>query len=394
MTLVIAILSAPFSVLTLCLAVELFAGLRPLRRETTSATSSRSAVIVVPAHNEQAILGPTLERLTIAASKTARILLVADNCTDMTAEIGRNAGVEVIERSDTDHRGKGFALDFARRHLETNPPEIVLIIDADCTTDARSIDQLIRCCLASRRPCQGTYLLEPRAESSPSVQLSSFAFFVRNVIRQRGLQRLIGRSHMVGTGMAFPWSIYRHADMATDNIVEDLKLGQDLAEAGDAPMFVEHAIVWGRAETETNTLAQRSRWEGGFLGNAVRHAPSLLIRSLARADLRGVWAAVDLMIPPLALLLFLDLLVIGIGAGAVFLAGAQFWPVIVLAVILIASAAGLVFSWWWGGSRFVTLAALAKIPLYVLWKLPLYMRLARVGSPKEWVRTDRGNFQG
>ena len=50
--------------------------------------------------------------------------------------------------------------------------------------------------------------------------------------------------------MALPWAVFSRAELATSNIVEDLKLGQELADAGHAPLFVEQATVWSAAETE------------------------------------------------------------------------------------------------------------------------------------------------
>src|SRR5213075_1226408 len=114
---------------------------------------------------------------------------------------------------------------FARQHLEREPPDLVIIIDADCVTDGQSLCALIQACVATGRPCQATNLQRPDATSSPSVQLSTFAFFIKNVIRQRALQRLAGRAHLLGTGMALPWSIFERSDLATSSIVEDLKLG-------------------------------------------------------------------------------------------------------------------------------------------------------------------------
>src|SRR6185503_8607207 len=93
-------------------------------------------------------------------------------------------------------------------------------------------------------------------------KLSTFAFFVKNVIRQRGLQRLAGRVHLLGTGIALPWKDFAAAQLATAEIVEDLKLGQELAEAGRPPRFIEGATISSNAETERNTLAQRCTWRG------------------------------------------------------------------------------------------------------------------------------------
>ena len=389
MTLIVALLLAPLIILTLCFAVEIFAGLRALPDGDVEPADTIAAVIIVPAHDEEFILQERLGALKTSAGNQAKILVVADNCSDCTANIGRTVGVEVIERDDPDKRGKGFALEFARKHLQLNPPDIVLVVDADCRMDGTSIGHLIARCAESKRPCQAMNVQLAAPDSSPVVQLSTFAFYVKNVIRQRALQRLSGRGQLLGTGMAFPWRVFVGADLATDDIVEDLKLGQELAQQGNGALFVEQARVSSDAETDRNTISQRRRWEGGFLRSALRLAPSLLARSLSRADWRGVWAAIDLMIPPIALLVLLDLVAL-IGAGLLtWLGGAHIWPLLILAAVLLLAALGLALVWRAGGLRFITLAALARAPLYVLWKIPMYLRFARGGAPEEWVRTSR-----
>ena len=387
-TFLIALVLAPLALLTFCFAVELFAGVKPLCREAAP-DERASAVIVVPAHNEAAILEGKLSGLVTAASGRARILLVADNCTDSTAEIARRLGVSVVERFDDERRGKGFALDFARKGLEANPPEVVLIVDADCTIDSQSIGRLVAWCSWSNRPCQAVNLQGPTRDASPAVQLSTFAFYIKNVVRQRALQRIAGRVHLLGTGMALPWPVFARAELATNHIVEDLKMGLELAEAGHGPLFVEDAAVWSSAETEKNTLAQRKRWEGGFLRTALRTGPEMLLRSLRRGDARGSWAAIDVLIPPFALLLTLDIAALASAVVATWLTNAAQWPLLVLGSSIALSCVGLVLAWINGGSRFVSLSGLARAPLYLLWKLPLYVGLVRRGAPQEWVRTNR-----
>src|SRR5437868_648918 len=148
-SLIVWLLVAPFTILTFCFAVEVFAGLRPLTQAESVWVGAPTAVIIVPAHDEEQILAERLGALKSAAEGLARILLVADNCSDLTAQIARHLGVEVIERAEPVRRGKGFALDFAKQHLRCAPPDIVLVIDADCTTDAASIDRLVVGCAAA-----------------------------------------------------------------------------------------------------------------------------------------------------------------------------------------------------------------------------------------------------
>ena len=387
-TLILALVLVPFALLTFCFAVEVLVGLRALPRTSSPEIGSATAVIIVPAHNEAAILGERLSALKQSAGRF-RILVVADNCTDSTAEIGRCVGVEVIERSDSERRGKGFALDFARRYLQPEPPDVVLIIDADCAMDAKSIELLIKRCAQVGSPCQATNLQLPSPAASPAVQLSTFAFFVKNVVRQRAMQRLAGRAHLLGTGMAFPWSIFERAALATGNIVEDLKLGQELALSGHAPEFVEQATVWSDAETVGGTLSQRSRWEGGFLQNAIGSGPAMFAKSLVRRDAPGLWASINIMIPPFALLILIDLALLGLGALGVGAMGADEWPLFALGGALVLAGAALALAWIAGGSRFVSLGGLVQVPLYLVWKLPMYLGFARRGAPKEWTRTGR-----
>jgi cellulose synthase/poly-beta-1,6-N-acetylglucosamine synthase-like glycosyltransferase len=389
-SLLIALILTPLAFLTSGFAIELFAGVKPLRQQVAPDAHAK-AVIIVPAHDEATILEGKLSALIAAASGRARILLVADNCKDSTAEIARRLGATVVERFDIERRGKGFALDFARQSLQSAPPDVVLVVDADCTIDGDSISRLVASCASTGRPCQAVNLQTPTPNASPAVQLSTFAFYIKNVVRQRALHRISGRVHLLGTGMALPWTIFARAELATDHIVEDLKMGLELAEAGHRPFFVEDAAVWSCAETEKNTLAQRRRWEGGFLQNALRTGPKMLLRSIARGDVRGTWAAIDVLIPPFALLLMVDIFALTATAFVTWLAGAAAWPALVLASSVALAGGGLALAWLSGGLRFVSLGGLARAPLYLLWKLPLYLGLARRGAPKEWVRTGRGD---
>lgn len=389
MTFVIAILLLPFTVLTLCFAVELFVGLRALPQSPRGNAGS-CGTVVVPAHNEEDVLAASLQQLTDAANAArVRILVVADNCSDSTTDIARRAGVAVVERQDQSRRGKGFALDFARQHLAGDPPDVILIVDADCRIDGPSLAALADACAATGRPCQATNLQEPSRDASPAVQLSTFAFFIKNVVRQRALQRLAGRTHLLGTGMALPWAVFLEASLATDNIVEDLALGQELSEKGHAPLFIEDATVWSSAETEANTLSQRRRWEGGFLQNAFQFGPAMLGRALAKGDVGGVWASINTLIPPLALLFLLDLAALLLAAALTAAAHSSAWPLLVLLAALTLAMVGLGLAWRTGGSRFVSLSGLARIPFYVAWKIPMYLGFARRGAPKEWQRTGR-----
>ncbi|HJR82443.1 MAG TPA: glycosyltransferase family 2 protein [Sphingomicrobium sp.] len=381
MTALIAILLAPLALLTTFFVVEVLAGLSPTGA-TRRGPSGATAVVIVPAHDEEAVIGETLARLKEAVGDEMRILVVADNCTDSTAEHARLPGVDVVERNDPDLRGKGHALAFAADRLADVQPDVLVVLDADCTIDGSSLRALVEAAASSGRPAQAINLLKPDRAASPLVQLSTFAFMLKNLVRQRGLQRLAGRVHLTGTGMAMPFGLFRASAEVRSSIVEDLALGLELAGRGCAPQLVEDAFVWSGGSSEQGTLIQRRRWEGGFLATAARYGPKTILAG-------SVLAGLDLLVPPLALFAALNLVALAVAAVVTLVSGAAWWPIVVQAFLLAGAGGAVLAAWVREGRLFVSLGVLARIPLYVLWKLPMYLGFARRGAPDEWLRTGR-----
>ena len=388
-TIIILLLLLPAGVVTLMFVAEVLVGLPRPRRGGSRSKAAPRTMIIIPAHDEEAIIGRTLEGLAQAGVPGSDILVVADNCIDATADVARAAGVRVAERQDQQRRGKGFALAFARDVLANDPPDVVIVLDADCATDERSVGALAHAAAASGRPVQAINLLRPDKTAPPLVQISTFAFMLKNLVRQRGLQRLAGRVHLTGTGMALPWPLFAKARLATASIVEDIKLGIELADAGHAPMLVHEANVWSSPADAAGTLVQRRRWEGGFLSTMRQAAPPALMRALRRFDPRGLMAGLDLCVPPLALLGAINAGLLLFGVVLTFLLGAGWWPVLLHGGVLLAAASAVLLVWVREGRSFLAGRELLKLPLYVLWKLPMYVGLKRKGAPEEWLRTGR-----
>jgi len=385
-TALVAILLAPLALLTAFFALELIIGLWRSRVASHRPTGA-SAVVVIPAHDEALVIGETLKSLQAALGDRMRILVVADNCTDSTAELAREAGIEVIERHDLERRGKGFALAFAADHLRSNPPDVFAVMDADCATDASSLKALVDSAFA--RPSQAINLLRADRKASPLVQLSTFAFMIKNLVRQRGLQRLAGRVHLTGTGMAMPFELFQASGRVRSSVVEDLALGLELSDSGHPPVLVTNAFVWSGGSTEEGTLTQRRRWEGGFIATSLRWGPREVLRGVSRGKLRAILSGLDLMIPPLALFAILNVAILILASVLTAVFDAGWWPVVVEVVLLTLALVALLTAWLREGRTFISFGALARLPLYLVWKLPMYLGLARGGAPKEWLRTGR-----
>src|SRR5262245_15751555 len=293
------------AILVAMFLLEIIAGiLLPSRKRTVRSHSMRPRVaVLVPAHNERAGIDATIHDVTAQLRPGDRILVVADNCTDDTAAVAASAGAEVVERRDLARIGKGFALDYGLQHLRAEPPEIVIFIDADCRLRPGAIEQLAVVCGETGRPVQSLYLMTSPAEGKINHRVAEFAWRVRNWVRPLGLSALGLPCRLTGAGMAFPWDAICTIELASPEIAEDQKLGPDLTVAGHAPLFCQDAIVTSQFQTSVEgARTQRLRWEHGHLGLILTLVPRLIGQAIMRRHAGLFGLALDLAIPPLALL--------------------------------------------------------------------------------------------
>jgi cellulose synthase/poly-beta-1,6-N-acetylglucosamine synthase-like glycosyltransferase len=395
MTQVLVLVAVAFtawtSLLVALLAVEVLAGLTRDKR-SDGASSNRHApayVILIPAHDEGGLIGRTVAEARKQASPAARVLVVADNCSDTTAAEARTAGAEVVERTDAGRRGKGFALAFGVEHLRSAPPAVVVILDADCTAAPGSLDLLAMRAEAAGRPMQALNLMLAAPGASLRTRMAAFAWAVHNDLRPRGLRRLGLPCHLMGTGMALPWECMDAVSIESDHVAEDLQLGLRLARAGLAAQFCPDARVESWFPADAGGLdTQRRRWEHGHLSMIVSTVPRTLWSGIVSRRGEAVALALDLLVPPLALLAMLIAASAAVGAwmsSRDILVG---WSAIPLVVTPCVFAATILLAWWRAGRQWVSLAELLTVPWYMLRKLPLYA-LFLVRRQKAWVRTSR-----
>ena len=132
-----------------------------IRGRELSGTPRRAAfAIVIPAHNEEGGIAATLEALASVGAPQGAVIVVADNCTDATAEVAARCGALALVRNDAERRGKGYALDFAVRHLRADPPEVVVFLDADCRLSNGALPLLVELACARRQPVQACYEMQ------------------------------------------------------------------------------------------------------------------------------------------------------------------------------------------------------------------------------------------
>jgi cellulose synthase/poly-beta-1,6-N-acetylglucosamine synthase-like glycosyltransferase len=348
--------------------------------------------ILIPAHNEASEIGATVKALLPQLNRCDQLIVIADNCTDETAAIARQQGATVLERQNLQQRGKGYALDYGLHQLSADPPDVVVMVDADCRVEPGGIEKIAQQAATRQKPVQALYLMETPPTPSPKDSISALAFLVKNLVRPLGLTQLGQPCLLTGTGMAFPWGVLQTISLASGNIVEDMQLGLDLAIAGYAPYFCGAAQVTGvlpqQAEAATS---QRTRWEHGHLQTLLTQVPRLVKAALSqqRGDLLAL--ALDLSVPPLSLLVMLWLAATAI-AGLFSLFTGIWMPTLLFSVEGILIITAIVIAWVNFGRDKISGKTLLSVPFYVLWKIPLYF--AFVFKPqKDWVRTQRDSVQ-
>lgn len=364
------------------------AALRPHRKPVPREWRRLSVAVLVPAHNEEAGIARTVASVSSQLRAGDRLVVVADNCTDTTAAVARTAGAEVTERCDGTRRGKGYALDWGLRWLSEAPPEVVVIIDADCMLAPGTIDDLARAAVSTRRPVQALDLMTAPDSSAVNLKVAEFAWRVKNWVRPLGLGALSLPCQLMGTGMAFTWPLLRSTGLASGDLVEDLKLGLDLALAGYPPLFCPSAVVTSEFPSSIAAARRQSeRWEHGHLMTILVIAPRLIAAALRRRDLTLVALVLDLAVPPLTLL---GLVMVATLVPASLLAAlgdsAALWADLTdLAAFIVA----LVVAWTRFGRDVVPARTLAAVAGFVWAKLPIYGRLLLRGPVAQWTRTDR-----
>ena len=336
--------------------------------------------VLVPAHNEEALIGRCIGSVLASAATGVDVLVVAHNCTDRTAAKAEAAGAQVLVLNDPGQTGKGCALRYGFSAILGRSSQGVLVIDADSVIDLGLVEGV------RRKLTRGVPAMQCRYEAFPSqdgrrAQLTALAFHAFNGIRPRGRARLGLSAGILGNGFALHRDVLRRFPFDSHSIVEDLEYHLTLVRANIRVEFIDTAVVYGElAATSKSSKTQRARWEGGRLRAMKRWAPRLLA-DVASGRFR--------LIEPL-----LDLLALPISSEVTLLLIAACLPITWLRLYVLAAFAVLLFhvtaAALTGPGFWVTMKALSTVPGYILWKLwifPEIWRTSRVNA--QWVRTER-----
>jgi len=373
--------------ITLPGSVELFglsaAALLPAKRPAAKAPLGPWRVaIVVPAHDEALSIGACIESLQHADHRDMQttIYVIADNCTDNTAELARLAGATVLERSNPAERGKGYALHYAFTRLEELGYDCVLVVDADTSVAPNFVVIAAGALREGAAAVQSRYLAR-NAEDTTRTRLMALALRAFNVVRPRGRHNLALSAGILGNGFGLRRETLQAVPYLASSVVEDLEYHINLVRSGRRVTFVDETAVFGEMPVRGQGVeTQRSRWEGGRLRMLYDKGPGLF-RDVLQGRLRCLEPLLELLLLPLAF--HVMLLVVAVFSPQTIVREIALAGILVVLFHLVVT---IVIGK--GGWR--DLSTLAGAPFYILWKLLLIPSLLRSASSKHaWVRTTR-----
>ncbi len=320
-------------------------------------------LVLVPAHDEERVIGATLDALGASLRPRDTLLVVADRCTDATASIARAHGALVLERGPAEEPGRAAARQAGLEHARDLGWDAVLMVDADSIVEPGFLD---RC---EETLATGADALQARSEAALGsglvAQASLAAFVLQGVTVPRGRDRLRCSVRLRGTGMVLRRPVVeRHRFRAPAS--EDLWYGLDLCLEGVLPRHVDSARLrsanvgtWRAAST------QKLRYEAGRM-SAAREFLVPLLRRRSRAALEAAWF---LATPPFATA------AASLLAGLALAAAARSWAAsAVMGALLLSLGVDLVVGLVAARAPARTYLALLAAPWYLAWKVPVQLR--------------------
>jgi cellulose synthase/poly-beta-1,6-N-acetylglucosamine synthase-like glycosyltransferase len=370
-----------------------------VRRGTTGPPAQGDRVprlryaVLVPAHDEAAVIGSTLE--SFARQRTAgaslSVHVVADNCSDDTVAIARAHGADVHERIDPERPGKGPALGWLLQQLRDRGDDFdaVIIMDADTTMGDGFLDVMDRELADADRSAWQAYYAVRAPETSPSVATRYAALALRHYVRPLGRTALGGSCGLFGNGMVFRADVLADREFSA-HLTEDAEFQMELLLDGQLVGFVPDSRV--EAEMPSTFAAARTqheRWELGRWQVARRYVPELLRRAIAparRHRLAYVDAVLDQLVPPLSILAAATGAVV-VGEAALRSGGRRRFGL--AAASALALAFHVVGGLWLARAPRSVWIGLLHAPRLVIWKLVLLTRVIIRPGQVAWRRTQR-----
>lgn len=383
-------LSAGLAVLTVLVLYLWFFALVyfiAIKREIIAASDPKTRfVFVIPAHNEEMGITATVQSLLSVSYPRFLfdVVVIADNCTDGTAEQARIAGAECFERHDTSLRGKGYALRHAFTELMPRDYDAFIVIDADSIVSSNFLSVLDARLKRGEQVVQAYYGM-----SNPDASILTYLFQVGNLIENKLFwvpKNKLGLPIILrGNGMCFAGEILDKYPWNAFSITEDTEYGMMLVNKGIGIHFASDIGVYAhQPETLQQAFDQRVRWASGNSTLTKGRAFKLIVSGIKQFNIALSDLGISLIVGSRPLLLVANTLLLALSlvyGSQIFL----WWSSSVLFAQVLYICLGIAMN----GISCQKMMRLFFSPFYFAW-LCMISLLGVAGFRKnQWVRTTR-----
>ncbi len=304
--------------------------------------------LLIPAHNEARLI-PALVKSVQAQNYPQgmfQAFVVADNCSDNTAELARQGGATCLERHTDRPSNKGQALAYAWEQLKTRrevPQDaVILLVDADCQLEPDFLAEMNRMVSqpGSAQVVQ-SFRYVSNSRSSSTSTLDAAAEALRQWV-QLGSRKILGLgSQICGSGVSFRRPVFAHLmEGQQHTLVEDKAWEAQLLDEGIHIDWCPSArLGYEAVENNADFQKQRKRWVGGQIALIKAFAPKMTWQGITRLDLSQLDFALSVIQLPRSFMLMLAGL---FGLIAFVIPAASFLPW---------------WAWWGLGALFLVYAA-------------------------------------
>lgn len=274
-----------------CIVASLFA------KQVTfpEAPMTNRYAVLISARNEENVIGNLIDSLRqqTYSSELIDIWLVADNCTDNTAQVVRSMGCHVVERFNKEEIGKGYALTYLFNYLNergyTETYDAYFVFDADNKLDKHYVEEMNKAFHSGFRIL--TSYRNSVNLSDNWVSSGSALWFIRESRFLNNSRMLFGSScHVGGTGFMFSKEIMkRNKGWKFHLLTEDLEFTMDSVLHGDRVGYCGSAVLYDEQPvTFSQSWRQRLRWSKGFLQVFRYYGPALIRHAIRERDFSAV----------------------------------------------------------------------------------------------------------
>ncbi|MBI5744322.1 MAG: glycosyltransferase [Elusimicrobia bacterium] len=270
----------------LLLSLRGLGGLRP----AAAAARLRRFALLVPAHNEEGVIGlavESLRRLDYPA-ELFEIFVITDHCSDGTAQAAQAAGAKVLDHSGPGLKaGKGRALKWATEKILPGGWDALCYFDADSLAHPAFLRQMNAHLADGAQAVQGRQIA--KNANVWLARILASGHIVSNRFAQLPRQALGLSATLHGKGMCFTAAIAAKFHWDETCLTEDLEMQMRLIRHGVRIEWAREAVVYDEEpETLTQYLCRTIRWTRGSLDTARRHLLGLFLRALRHGDLRAL----------------------------------------------------------------------------------------------------------